>query len=349
MRDSSYCREALRALLKQLPAARTTSSGPSLCWLAMTDARVVTPTRRTGILLAGVTAVISGFAVFINSYGVRAWAEVSDPTTYTTLKNLVAAVALTGAAAVITRRRSSEGLTRPHRRTQWLGLAVVAVVGGSIPFVLFFEGLARASSSQAAFIHKTLVIWVAILAVGMLGEKISAPHVVAIGLLVWGQAVLVGGVSDLLFGVGELMMLAATLLWSVEIIVAKVLLKDVSSLTVGVTRMAGGVAVLLAYSVARGAFAEITGLTLTHVVWILVTGAVLAGYVGSWYAALARAQAIDVTAVLVGGALITASLQLAVRGVSLPSSIGLGLVTAGVVLVIALNLRRPRGLIPDTP
>ena len=44
-----------------------------------------------GIVLAVIAAVISGFAVFINGYGLRAWSGTADPTTYTTFKNMVAA------------------------------------------------------------------------------------------------------------------------------------------------------------------------------------------------------------------------------------------------------------------
>ncbi len=297
--------------------------------------------RQRGIALAAVTAVISGFAVFTNGYGVRAWTEVSDATTYTTFKNLMAALVLAGVAAVLTRRRSAEGLTRPRHPRQWAGLATVAVVGGAIPFVLFFEGLARASSSQAAFIHKTLVVWVAILAVRFLGEKIGPLHFAAIGLLIVGQAVLVGGIGDIAFGSGELMIVAATLLWSVEVVIAKRLLAGVSSLTVGVSRMAGGVTLLLGYGLARGAFGELSGITGEHLMWIAVTGLVLAGYVGSWFAALARAQAVDVTAVLVAGAVITALLRLGVEGTALPSLAGLGLVTAGAAVAAAAGTRRP--------
>ena len=39
----------------------------------------------------------------------------------------------------------------------------------------------------------------------------------AVGLLVWGQAVLLGGLGGLTLGSGEWMMLGATLLWSAEV------------------------------------------------------------------------------------------------------------------------------------
>ena len=90
--------------------------------------------------------------------------------------------------------------------------------------MLFFEGLARSSSTDAAFVQKTLVVWVAILAVAILGERLSWPHVLAIGTIVVGQALVAGDLRSLHPEAGELMILAATLLWSVEIVVAKRLL-----------------------------------------------------------------------------------------------------------------------------
>jgi drug/metabolite transporter (DMT)-like permease len=298
--------------------------------------------RQTGVMLAIATAVISGFAVFINGYGVRAWVAegVASPTTYTTFKNLIAAFALLSFGLIATRRHSSNRLTRPTSTKQWIGLAAVAAVGGSVAFALFFEGLARASSVQAAFLHKTLLIWVGILAVGFLHEKIRPMYVAAVVLLVWGQFVLVGGLNEFSFGLGEAMIFGATLLWSIEIIIAKKLLSSVSSTTVGVARMVGGAALLVVWGWLGGGFGAMGALGLTQIGWVLVTGIVLAGYVGTWYAALARAPAVDVTAVLVGGAVITALLRYVVTGTPLPSTEGLVLVGMGFVLAVVAGFTR---------
>ena len=290
-------------------------------------------TRHLGVILAVITAVISGFAVFLNGYGLRSWAGSADPTTYTTFKNIVAALVLVGIAMVAGSRRNSRGLERPRSPRQWLALGLIAVLGGALAFALFFEGFARASSTQAAFIHKTLIIWVGILAVGMLREKVRPVHFAALALLVAGQFLLVGGVSEISFGIGEAMMLAATLLWSVEIIIAKRLLADLSSLTVGVARMAGGAAVLIAYGIIGGGFAALGVVSMTQIGWVLATGVVLSGFVGFWYAALARAPAIDVTAILVGGAVITATLKFGVSGAPIPSPIGLAMILTGAVII----------------
>jgi drug/metabolite transporter (DMT)-like permease len=131
-------------------------------------------------------------------------------------------------------------------------LAVVGIVGGSVPFVLFFEGLARSTSVPAAFLHKTLVVWVALLAVPLLGERLDRWHAGAVAALVVGQALLVGDVAELRPGAGEAMILAATLLWAVEVVLARWLLRGFTPLTVGTARMGIGIVVLLAWVVVTG-------------------------------------------------------------------------------------------------
>jgi drug/metabolite transporter (DMT)-like permease len=81
-------------------------------------------------------------------------------------------------------------------------------------------------------------------------------------------------------------------------------------------------------------------LGVTQIGWVFITGLVLAGYVGTWYAALARAPAIDVTAVLVGGFIVTASLNSLVLGRTMPSAAGLGFVAVGAVLAIVAGPHR---------
>jgi drug/metabolite transporter (DMT)-like permease len=289
-------------------------------------------TRRTGILLAAATAVISGFAVFVNGYGVRAWSPIADSATYTTLKNGAAALILIVAGTLAARRGAIRAPERAALSRHKFGLMAVAVIGGSVPFLLFFEGLSRATSSDAAFIHKTLVIWVTLLAVTLLKEKIGPLHIAAIVVLMWGQAALSGGGGGLTLGSGELMILAATLLWSIETVLAKRVLADVAPIGVGVARMAGGSVILVIYVLLFSDLSGLGGLTGAHLSWILVTGLTLAAYVATWFAALARAGAVDVTAVLVGGALITALLDTGIRREALPSTPGLALIFLGVVL-----------------
>lgn len=295
-------------------------------------------TRRSGLLLALATACISGLAVFLNSYGVKAF---GDATTYTTAKNVTAALVLVALIGAISASRPGAVLTRPSRPGQWAGIAVVGVFGGAIAFVLFFEGLALSSALDAAFLQKTLLVWVALLAVPLLGERLGVLQVVAIALLVLGQIGLAGGTTTI-FGRGQLMLLGATLLWAAEVIIAKKLLADLSSWTVGLTRMGVGSVVLVAWTLIRGDGGALIAMTGNQRMWVLVTGVILAGYVSTWFAALSRAPAVDVTAVLVIGAVITALLAAAVSGKPLVPQLGwVALVLVGTVLV-AVPERRSR-------
>jgi drug/metabolite transporter (DMT)-like permease len=299
---------------------------------------------RQGLFYAAGTAGISGVAVFVNSGGVRAF---GDATAYTTAKNLVAAVLLGGLALLALQRRSTATPTAPTTRRGWTQLAAIGLIGGSLPFVLFFEGLSRATASDAAFLHKTLVLWVAVLAVPLLGERLGALQAGAIALLLLGQLALVGGLPQLAAGSGELMILAATLLWSVEVVVAKRVLREVPPLTVGIARMGLGTLVLLLWTLTTRGHEVLTGMTATQAGWALATGAILTAYVATWLAALSRAPAIDVTAVLVAGAVITALLEGATGRAELtPMLPGLVLLALGVGLVAIGALRRRPAELP---
>jgi drug/metabolite transporter (DMT)-like permease len=288
--------------------------------------------RRTGILLALVTAAVSGVSVFVNSYGVKAF---GNPTAFTTAKNIVAAVILL--AVVAAGRGYGARLTRPEGVGQWVALTAVGVIGGSVPFVLFFEGLARSTSPQAAFLHKTLVLWVALLAMAVLHERLQWLHWVAIGLLVVGQVGLAGGTPGGL-GRPELMILGATLLWSVEVVVAKILLGSLSSWTVSVARMTLGSVVLVAWVAYHGNLGLLGSMSGEQLRWVLLTGALLAAYVATWFAALQRAYAIDVTAVLVLAAPLTAILNAVVQGLPL-HPVWLVVLVAGGALAAYLGWR----------
>lgn len=296
---------------------------------------------RWGIGLAFATATISGVSVFVNAAGVRL---VPDAAVYTTLKNGVAAVVLLGLVIATVRPAQVRAL---DRRT-WGTLVVIGVVGGSVPFLLFFSGLAQASAPTAAFIHKTLFIWVALLAVPFLGERLGLAQLGALGVLFAGQF-LVAPPKGVVWGTGETMIAAATLMWAVEAVVAKRLFAraatPVPSPLVGAARLGFGLLVLVGYLAVSGKLWVAAGLTGAQWGVALGTGLLLSGYVATWFAALRRAPASLVTAVLVVGAPITAALQSIANGaVPAPTVLGgQGLILAGALAlaVAALRARQP--------
>jgi drug/metabolite transporter (DMT)-like permease len=289
--------------------------------------------RAAGIALAFSTAIVSGFSIYVNGRAVK---HFHDPTVYTTAKNAVAGLLLVTLALSLGGRSRASVAPRDGRSSR--ALVVVAVIGGSVPFVLFFEGLARAQATQAAFIQKTLVIWVALLAVPLLKERFRWPHALAICLLLAGQAWYAGSAGTVTFGTGEAMILAATLLWAVEVVYVKRLLAGFSPSTLAAARMGIGTLILLGWLAVQGTLGQLSQFDAEQWRWLVLTGLLLTAYVATWYAALARAQAIDVTAVLVFGAVITAVLAGAVDGAAV-SLAGTILVTAGAALIAALSLR----------
>jgi len=286
-----------------------------------------------GVGLALVTALVSGVSIFVNAYAVS---QLPDAAVYTTLKNAVAAAILVGAAALVVRRVEVRALDR----RAWAGLAVVGIVGGSVPFLLFFAGLAEASAPSAAFIHKTLFVWVALLAVPLLGERLGWLQVAALGVLLGGQ-LLVTPPTGVRWGTGETMIAAATLLWAAEAVLVRRLLAVVPSPVLAGGRLGVGMIVLVGYLVASGRIGVLGGLSAEAWAWVAVTGVLLAGYVGTWYAALRRAPAAIVTSLLVVGAPITAVLQGIASGAApaAPAVGGYVLVASAVVAVAATTLR----------
>lgn len=253
-----------------------------------------------GIYFAFLTALISGFAVFFNKFAIGFWASSS---VYTTAKNLTAAVFLTSLILVLRKLPELKKLSKKD----WLRLVLIGFVGGSIPFLLFFKGLSLTKASSAAFIHKTLFVWIALLALPILKEKLSKLQILALAILGLGAYLFVS--PSFSFGYGEILALMATFLWAVENIIAKITLKNISAFTLGWARMFFGSLFLMVYLGFTGNLAQLFVFSGEKLLWLLFVGAILFGYVTTWYSALKRAPATVVSAVLVLAAPITGILN----------------------------------------
>ena len=223
---------------------------------------------------------------------------------------------------------------------------MLAVIGGSIPFILFFSGLAQATGPGAALIHKTLFIWVAVLAVVFLRETPgSAPRSsrwarCSAARSSWARLGALG------VGSAEVMILAATLLWSVEVVVARRLLGGEARERPARRDRPDGARRRSSSSgscVAPGRIDAVASFSMEQWAIVAATGVLLIGYVTTWYAALQRAPASLVTSVLVGGAVVTGVLA-AIRTGTIPAptvGVGLALLALGVGLAIWRGLARP--------
>ena len=297
----------------------------------------------TGVVLAIGAALISGLAIYLNAFAVK---QLPDAAAYTTLKNAVAAAILIAAALAFGAARD----LRRIERSSWPAVVLVGVVGGGIPFILFFVGLAQASAPSAAFIQKTLFVWVALLAVPFLGERLGLVPIGALAVLLAGQA-LVLPPTGMRWGMGETLILIATLMWGAETILVKHLLAAVPEQVMAALRMGIGLIVLVGYLALAGKLSIVVGLNGAQWSWALLTGGILAAYVATWFAALRRAPASVVASVLVLGAVVTGALTAVSKGAAPnPAVVGgyvLIVVAAGAIAAWSIRSARRALDVPE--
>ncbi len=279
-----------------------------------------------GLVFTLLTAIISGASIFANSYAVQGF----DPFGFATLKNILVAVALVAALLFAGQLLEVSSLSR--RNLLWL--AAIGVIGGSIPFLLFFWGLKLSVATSASFIHKTLFVFAALGAVAFLREKVTKIAIAGgIGVLA-GTFILIGPAFS--FGLGEFLVLAATLMWSAEQVVSKKVLAEVSPRLVATGRMLFGSVVLLAFMALTGGLEKTFVLDATHWQWALLSAGFLLLYVSAWYVGLKNTSVSKATAVLTLGAPITLALSFAFAGkpLLLEQAAGMLLMVAGVAAVV---------------
>lgn len=259
----------------------------------------MTPTFKKGIQLAFLTALISGVSNFVNKIAVDV---IKPPLVFTAEKNAIVGILIIGILIVTWKWKKIKNLNKK----QIIYLILIGIIGGSLPFYLFFTGLSQIPAINAAIIHKTLVIWVAILAVLFLKEKMPPLQIIAVMFLFYAN-LFVGGFTKFQFSTGELFVLIAAVLWAVEYILAKKILPTVDPDIVTGARMGLGSLILLTAAAIAEPAALIKGFMLspTQMFWMTITVVLLLGYVTTWYRALKFAPITVVASVLVSATLVT--------------------------------------------
>lgn len=258
-------------------------------------------TLTKGAIFALGAAVISGVNGFLTK---PALVAVGDPVMFTFLKNLVTVGVLLSFFLYFGGWRE---IREASSRDRWMLLAI-GMVGGGIPFVLYFTGLSMIPAVTAALIHKTLFLWVAFLAIPLLGERAGWLQAFAFGLLLLAVMSFQFPVLET-FGMGEMLVLLATLLWAVENILAKKVLSRISSLSAATARMSVGSVVIFGFVLFGGSAGTIASLSFSAWGWIFLTGLLLAGFVSLWYRALSFAPATFVATLLIPATFITGALS----------------------------------------
>ncbi|MBU2235796.1 DMT family transporter [Patescibacteria group bacterium] len=300
------------------------------------------PTIQKGILLAFGTALVSGVANFINKGGVTA---VGEPFVYTAMKNVITAVLLLGVLFAFKNIKQLKNL----KKLDWMKLTVIGLIGGSIPFLLFFKGLSITSASSASFIHKTLFIWVALLAIAFLKEKFRWYQYGALVILFLGNFIILGP-KAFSWGTGETLVFVATLLWSAEFIVAKQVLKTIHPNIVAWARLTIGSVFILSFLMFTGKFGALLSAPFAGWGWSILTGAILLLFVLTWYHALKRAPATLITSILVFASPITTFLNEVFRKQELAwnSAVGSLLIIVGIAIFSLAMLKTKKELLSDS-
>jgi drug/metabolite transporter (DMT)-like permease len=280
-------------------------------------------------------AAISGFAVFYNSLGVRLF---PDATLYTTLKNAVVGVLVLAPLALLPRVR---GELRHLDRRRWAWLGALALVGGSVPYVLFFEGLRLTTPATGAVLNHLQFAVVALLAVPLLRERVTPAMWFGLAALL-AAALLGTDAGALRWNAGAALVLVSTALFGAGFVVARHLLRDLSTSTVMAAKMTAGSAVLLAYSGATGRLGAIGGLSQAQWQFVVFSGLVLLAFTTATLVAIKLTQVTTVIAIGMAAPVITLLLQEAAgRAVRLApaDAVGLILTLAAVTIVLVAGAR----------
>ena len=290
----------------------------------------------TGLILVFLTAVISGVSTFVNAYAVHG----TSSNAFVTIRNLAVAGMLIP-LALLARR----GLTQPLRPADWARLVAIGIIGGAVPFLLFFHGLALAAAEgggiTASFLYRTLFLMATVFGVVYLREHFHPRVVIAAALLLGGNYLLLSLTSPV-WTDGSLYVLAATVLWAVEYTISKRTLQDLPSGIVAMGRMGIGAGFLVAYLAFTSQLGTVAAFSGGQWTWVLISAVLLTAFVGTWYAGLRRVDLGVATSVLVVGFPITWILSVAVSGApfTLAQAAGAAAIVAGAALVVGLALLR---------
>ncbi len=287
-----------------------------------------------GILLVFLTVLFSGVSNFVNAQALGlnpAW----NSDLFVTLRNVAVAVMLVPLVFLVGRTTRTK-LTR----TDWLKLGTIGLVGGAIPFLLFFRGLQMAGAAGAAtatFGYRALFLMAAVLGVVFLKEHMSSRLALAAVLLLAGNALLLS-LTEPIWTDGTAFVLLATALWAGEYTLSKHALRTLPSGTVALGRMGFGGVFLLAYVALTGQLGGVTSVSGAQWGWIALSVILLLGFVTTWYAGLKTVDVSVATAMLVLAFPITWALGfLASKSTfGLPELAGVVAITLGVALAVGL-------------
>jgi len=233
-----------------------------------------------GTVLAILTAVVSGFSIIAN----KIFIVDLDPVVFTSVRAL-----FIGIIFFIISSINCKFNYKKFKKVSWKYLIFIGLIGGAIAFLFFFTGLKLTTGGRAAFLQKTLPIYVTILAFLFLKEKITKKQIYALIIMIIGLILLVSSeVSPSMFWsnppLGDILVIIATILWAFENIIAKhVMKKEESNFVVTFARMFFGAMFLFAIAILWDKLYLLSYLEPHQIFSIILSTILLTYYVLLWY------------------------------------------------------------------
>jgi drug/metabolite transporter (DMT)-like permease len=289
-----------------------------------------------GTLLAFITALISGFAIFANKIFVTGL----DPLVFTAVRAIIIGLIFFALSSFQFRLDF-----RQFKKVRWKYLLAIGLIGGSLAFLLFFTGLKLTTSGRAAFLHKTLPLYITLLAVYFLKEKVGKKQLVALILMMLGTFIIFSAkINPSEFwmnpSLGDALVVGATMLWAVENVIArKVLRKRESNLIVSFGRMFFGGLILFGVMLLAGKWELLFTLTSVQITNILISTAILFGYVLFYYWSIKHINVSKAATVLLLSPVITLMLGSTFLGEPVPplQIIGSAAILIGAYLIVGVR------------
>lgn len=283
------------------------------------------PLETKAYFLVLIAAIVSGFSIFLNSFAVSG----INAFVFTALKNTVAAVFLFSLVLLFKDFRALKSLSKKA----WAKLCLIGLIGGSIPFLLFFYALQLTSAVNAGLLHKTIFVFASLFALVFLKEKLSRNFLIAAALLLIGNFLLFSSVS--FFALPDLLVLIAVVFWAAENVLSKHALKELSGSTVAFGRMFFGSLFLLFFLALSSQMNFIAELSPVQFQWIILTSIPLFLFVIAFYSGLKTVPVSKATAMLMIGQPVTLMLSLFFLGRALSFNEAIGILLT-LIAIIAL-------------
>jgi len=233
-----------------------------------------------GTLFAIIAAFISGLAIPIN----KIFVVDLDPTVFTAVRAL-----FIGIIFFILASFQSKFNYKKFKKVPWKYLLAIGLIGGSFAFLMFFTGLKFTTAGRGAFLHKTMPLYITVFAFIFLKEKISRRQAYALIIMLIGTLILYSTQitpSDFWLNpsLGDLLVIGATILWSIENIIGKkIMIKGESNFIVSFARMFFGAIILFAVVLLQDKLNLLLTLTIQQIINLSISTIILFGYVFFWY------------------------------------------------------------------